>query len=178
MTTTITVYKLEDEKTSQRYFSVSTAPFSRLVGTMTSRFNQYKTTDDNEKKKLYHHACFPLLEKGATIVKLEEYECKPHDNIRNMKVQLMEKYTSQIDPAVLIRLKRPLKPEFKRSLIDKRYRAKNKDNINQKQRDKRTCHICLGKYTRANRYNHQQTTKHKVAVLAQIARDQDKRYLL
>jgi hypothetical protein len=176
MTTTITVYALQDEKTSQRYVSVTTAPFSRLVGTMTSRFHQYKTTDDNEKKKLYHHACFPLLEKGATIVKLEEYECKPNDNIRNMKVQLMEKYTSQIDPAVLIKLKRPLKPEFERNLIDRRYRAKNKDNINEKQRYKYTCQICQGKHTRANRYNHQQTTKHKTAVLAQIARDENKRY--
>jgi len=168
MTTIITVYKLEDEKTSQRYVSVSTAPFNRLVGTMISRFHQYKITNDNEKKKLYHHACFPLLEKGATIVKLEEYECKPNDNIRNMKVQLMEKHTSQIDPTVLIRLKRPLKPEFKRSLIDKRYRAKNKDNINEKQRDKRTCDICKGKYTRANKYNHQQTTKHAKAIADQI----------
>jgi len=168
MTTIITVYKLEDEKTSQRYVSVSTAPFSRLVGTMTSRFNQYKITNNNEKKKLYHHACFPLLEKGASIVKLEEYECKPNDNIRNIKVQLMEKHTSQIDPNNLIKLKRPLKPEFKRSLIDRRYRAKNKDNINEKQRDKRTCDICKGKYTRANKYNHQQTTKHAKAIADQI----------
>ena len=93
-----------------------------------------------------------------------------------MKVQLMEKHTSQIDPAVLIKLKRPLKPEFERNLIDRRYRAKNKDDINQKQRYKYTCQICRGKHTRANRYNHQQTAKHKVAVLAQIARDENKRY--
>ncbi len=100
------------------------------------------------------------------------------DDIRNMKVQLMEKYTKEVDPNNLIKLKRPLKPEFKRSLIDKRYRAKNKDNINQKQRDKRTCHICLGRYTRANKYNHQKTTKHTTAVLAQIDRDRNRRYII
>ncbi len=178
MTTTITVYKLEDPITSQKYVSVTTASFKRLVGIMTSRFNQYQITDDIEKKKLYHHACFPLLEKYAKIVMLEEYECKPTDDIRNMKVQLMEKYTKEVDPNNLIKLKRPLKPEFKRSLIDKRYRAKNKDNINQKQRDKRTCHICLGRYTRANKYNHQKTTKHTTAVLAQIDRDRNRRYII
>jgi hypothetical protein len=93
-----------------------------------------------------------------------------------MKVQLMEKHTSQIDPTVLIRLKRPLKPEFKREPIDRRYREKNKDNINQKQRDKRTCQICQGRYTRANKFNHASTKKHTQAIKDQIANNRDRRY--
>jgi len=180
MTTIVTAYKVEtltdDEKSSEKYVSITTGPFHRLVATMTSRFKQYKITTDDHKKKLYHHACFPLLEKGAVIVKLEEYECKPLDDVRNIKVQLRNKYVEQIDPTILIKLKRPLIPEFKREPIDRRYREKNKYTINEKQRQKEKCRICHGRYTRANKFNHQQTTKHTKAIMDQIANDLDRRY--
>ena len=162
--TTITVYKIEAKNDPRIYISVTTCTFSRLVSTMKSRFLQYGLTNDTKKKTLYHHVCFDLLEKDATFTNLEEYECKPNERNQTVKLLLMTKHIAGIDPAILIKPKRPLKQEFKRALIDKRYRASHRIENNAKQREKRTCDICHGRYTRANKYNHLATTKHAQAV--------------
>ena len=162
--TTITVYKIEAKNDPRIYISVTTCTFNRLVGTMKSRFLQHGLTDNAEKKRLYHHVCFELLEKDATFTNLEEYECKPGERNQTVKLNLMIKHTTNIDPNILIKPKRPLKPEYNRALIDRRYRANHRAENNTKQREKRTCDICHGRYTRANKYNHLATTKHAQAV--------------
>jgi hypothetical protein len=158
--TTITVYKIESKNDPRIYISVTTCTFSRLVGTMKSRFLQYGLTDDQKKKKLYHHVCFDLLE-NATFSNLEEYECKPNERNQTVKLNLMTKHCANIDPTILIKPKRPLRQEYKRQIIDRRYRANHRVENNTKQREKRTCDICHGRYTRANKYNHLNTTKHR-----------------
>lgn len=162
--TTITVYKIEAKNDPRIYISVTTCTFSRLVSTMKSRFLQYGLTNDTKKKTLYHHVCFDLLEKDATFTNLEEYECKPNERNQTVKLNLMTKHIEGIDATILIKRKRPLKQEFKRQLIDRRYRENHRLENNTKQREKRTCDICQGKYTRANKYNHLATTKHAKAV--------------
>ena len=169
--TTITAYKIEAKNDPRIYISVTTCTFSRLVGTMRSRFLQYGLTDDAKKKKLYDHVCFDLLEKDATFTNLEEYECKPDERNQTVKLNLMTKHIAGIDATILIKPKRPLKQEFKRQLIDRRYRANHRVENNTKQREKRTCDICHGKYTRENKYNHLATTKHAQAVFKNIIQD-------
>ncbi len=167
--TTITVYKIEAKNDPRIYISVTTSTFNRLVGTMKSRFLQHGLTNDAEKKRLYNHVCFQLLEKDATFTNLEEYECKPHERNQTVKLNLMIKHTTNIDPTLLIKPSRPFKPEYKRALIDRRYRDSHRIETNLKQREKRICDICQGRFTRANRYNHLLTTKHSQAVFRQIA---------
>ena len=169
MTTVITTYKVQTPNEAKIYIGITTCSFKRLISTMKSRFTHYKVTEDIEKKTLYHHVCFELIEKGALFSILEEYECKPGQNIQQAKFDLMTKHTANIDPTILIKPKRPFRPEYRRAIIDKRYRETHRQKNNMKQREKKTCDICHGKYTRANRYNHLATTKHAQAVFNNIA---------
>ncbi len=178
MTTKLIAYKVQSPNSPKIYIGVTTTPFKRLLGIMKSRFAQYLYTTDAEKKKRYHHVCFEILEsedvcgrdllERKMIVILEEYDCTPTDDIKLMKQTFMAKHTTDISPDILIKPKRPLKPEYKRIFIDRRYREKNKEKNNTKQREKYECEICRGKYTRANKYNHLLTTKHTQAVFRQI----------
>jgi hypothetical protein len=165
----ITIYKVQSPESKKIYIGVSVSPFDRLVRTMNSRFRQYKelenkilTKEEQNKMKVYHHICFELLEIGGIITQLAYYECNPTDDISLKKNKLISKFTTQVDPNILITPKRLFKNNRKQ--YDIKYVQKNKEILRQKALKPHVCEICNGRYVTVNRKTHLSSKKHLSAL--------------
>jgi hypothetical protein len=191
--TTLTIYKVHSPETKKVYIGASTSSFHRLSILITSRYRQYTnlleiktpTQEEKDKMKLYHHACFEVLKNG-TISLMEEYECKPNENVNLTKSLLMAKHMATVDETTRIDPKRKFDSTINEDRIEarkkrkketdrkyyqthgkiydrqhaKEYYQKNRASILAGQKVKQRCQICNIIHTKATAHKHHLSPKH------------------
>ena len=123
------------------------------------------TQEEKDKMKLYHHVCFELLRNG-TISLLEEYECKPDENVNMRKATLMSKHMMTVDEKMCIEPKH--KYDYNKKAYDTRYYLKNgtkyyqanREKVLMKLKVKQICPICNHTHSKGGAHTHQNSKKH------------------
>ena len=128
------------------------------------------TPEEQDKMKLYHHACFELLKNG-TISLMEEYECKPGENVNTRKATLMTKHMVTVDDTIRIEPKRKFDSEINEAKIeDRKKRRREADKKFYQIHGKKNGRRYPQKYNKG--YAKEYYQEHKEAILTRLKEKQ------
>ena len=155
------VYKLrcKDDNVKEFYIGSSMNIKDRMI--------KHKSSCDNPKDKAYNYKVYIFIRANGGYQNwnydiLEECEVEDKDDL---VFNYERKYILELDPQLnMIIVGRTIKEwckENKEKVVGytKKYREKNKEIINEKQREKFNCE-CGGKYIRVHKLRHEKSKKH------------------